>query len=178
MRNRRLVYGLVLSVAVLSLLVVGCGKKPKVITEAMPPEAPRTEIVSETPAPPPAQPTSRLDYADLDPSEYGIEDIFFPYDVYALSEAAMTILEKNARIMQEHAAVNYLVEGHCDERGTVEYNMALGEKRAKAVRDYLVSLGVPASRLRVVTYGEERPFANGHDESAWAQNRRAHFARP
>jgi peptidoglycan-associated lipoprotein len=71
-----------------------------------------------------------------------------------------------------------LVSGHCDERGTVEYNLALGEKRANAVRDYLVSLGVPSRNLRVTSYGESSPFAAGHDEDAWALNRRAHFERP
>ena len=67
------------------------------------------------------------------------------------------------------------LEGHCDERGTVEYNQALGEKRANAARDYLVNAGVSAARVQTLSYGKERPFAEGHDESAWAQNRRAHF---
>lgn len=160
-------------------LVAGCGKKPKVATEATPPGTTQSQVVSEAPSTSnqPA-PASSVDYANLDPSEYGIEDVFFPYDAYVLSDAAMATLEKNARIMQEHASVSYLVEGHCDERGTIEYNLALGEKRAKVARDYLMSLGVPAARLRVVSYGEERPFADGHGEPAWAQNRRAHFARP
>lgn len=179
MRTARtlLVLGLGLLVGV--SLLAGCGKKPKVVTEAAPPP-PVTQTVTEPVAAEPAQPAPApaVDYANLDPSAYGIEDVFFPYDVYALSEEAMGILERNARIMQEHPAVNYLVEGHCDERGTIEYNMALGEKRAKTARDYLVSLGVSASRLQVVSYGENRPFAPGHDESAWRLNRRAHFARP
>ena len=71
-----------------------------------------------------------------------------------------------------------LISGHCDERGTVEYNLALGEKRARAVKDYLVSLGVPARRLQITSYGESKPFAMGSNEAAWAQNRRAHFERP
>ena len=88
----------------------------------------------------------------------------------------MTTLTRNARILRE-ADVVVVIEGHCDERGTVEYNLALGEKRAKAVKDYLVSLGVPAANLEVTSYGESKPFATGTDDYAWAQNRRAHFAR-
>lgn len=168
---------LMLLVALGALVMAGCGKKPQVATEAPPP--PQTQVQPETPPPPPPPPAPPpVDYAAMDPSEYGIEDVFFAYDVYALTEQAMATLEKNARIMKEHASVNYLVEGHCDERGTIEYNLALGEKRAKSVVDYLVSLGVPAARLRVVSYGEERPFAQGSNEAAWAQNRRGHFARP
>ncbi len=164
--------------ALLLTLVAGCGRKPKVVTETTAP-AP-VQVIPETAPPAPAAPapTPTVDYANLDPSGYGIADVFFPYDAFTLSEEAMAKLENNARIMKEHAAVNYLVEGHCDERGTVEYNLALGEKRARVVQDYLVSLGVSAARLRLVSYGEERPFADGSDESAWAQNRRAHFARP
>lgn len=177
LRNWR---GLILLLGIAAALVTGCGKKPEVVTEA-PAPVPQTEIVTEAPAPPPvtkpAEPAP-VDYATLDPSAYGIEDVFFPYDVYTLADAGMATLEKNARIMKEHPSVAYLIEGHCDERGTVEYNLALGEKRAKSVQDYLISLGIPAARLRVVSYGEERPYATGHDESAWAQNRRAHFARP
>jgi len=89
----------------------------------------------------------------------------------------MAVLSRNARILRE-TDVAMLVEGHTDERGTVEYNLALGERRAKVVKDYLVSLGVPATKLQVTSYGESKPFALGSNESAWAQNRRAHFARP
>jgi peptidoglycan-associated lipoprotein len=179
MRNWRNFCGVNVLLIVALALVGGCGKKPKVATEAAPPGTTQTQIVPETPsASNQPVPASGVDYANLDPSEYGMEDVFFPYDAYALSDAAMAALEKNARIMQEHASISYLVEGHCDERGTIEYNLALGEKRAKIARDYLMSLGIPASRLRLVSYGEERPFADGSDESAWALNRRAHFARP
>ena len=84
-------------------------------------------------------------------------------------------LEKNARELKNFPSVNIIIEGHCDERGTEDYNLALGEKRAKAARDYLVSLGVKSGRITIVSYGETRPFAYGHDESSWKQNRRAHF---
>mgnify|MGYP001765939059 FL=1 len=168
---------LAMSLTLCVVLAAGCGKKPQVVTETPPPQ---TEVQPEPSAPvePPPAPAPTIDYADLAPGEYGIEDVFFAYDVSALTEAAMAVLDKNARIMNEHPQVNYLVEGHCDERGTIEYNLALGEKRAKSVVNYLVSLGVAPARLRVVSYGEEHPFAQGHDESAWAANRRAHFAKP
>ncbi|MHB8078947.1 MAG: peptidoglycan-associated lipoprotein Pal [Candidatus Krumholzibacteriia bacterium] len=177
--GRRVAIGGLLLIALLSALAAGCGRKPKVATETAPAPAP-VQVIPESAPPPPAAPapTPAVDYANLDPNGYGIDDVFFPYDSFTLSEAAMATLERNARLMKEHAAVNYLVEGHCDERGTVEYNLALGEKRARVVQDYLVSLGVPAARLRLVSYGEERPFVEGNDEAAWAQNRRAHFARP
>lgn len=117
-------------------------------------------------------------YGAMEPAEYGVEDVFFAFDQYDLDDVSMGVLARNARILKEHPDVVILVEGHCDERGTVQYNLGLGEKRAKAVRDYLVSLGVSSSRLRVTSYGESRPFALGSNEQAWAQNRRAHFARP
>jgi peptidoglycan-associated lipoprotein len=79
--------------------------------------------------------------------------------------------------MRENGDASVLIQGHCDERGTVEYNLALGEKRAKAARDYLVDLGISADRIRTISYGEERPANPGHDESAWSQNRRAEFVR-
>lgn len=118
------------------------------------------------------------DYGSMEPAEYGVEDVYFAFDQYDLDDVSMGVLARNARILKEHPGVVILVEGHCDERGTVQYNLALGEKRAKAVRDYLVSLGVSSSRLRITSYGESRPFALGSNEQAWAQNRRAHFARP
>ena len=105
-----------------------------------------------------------------------LADIHFDYDSAALSDEARAILEKHALWLQGHRDVKVTVEGHCDERGTVEYNLALGEQRARAARDYLVSLGVAAERLRIVSYGKERPLDPGNDEAAWARNRRAHFA--
>ncbi len=174
----RLALGLLLTLSL--ALAAGCGKKPPVVTETPPPPPPVTQPVPEAPppAPAPAPAPPPVDYATQDPNSYGIEDVFFAYDVFALTDAAMATLAKDAKIMQEHSTVTYMVEGHCDERGTVEYNLALGEKRAKSVQDYLISLGVPAARLKITSYGKERPFAQGHDESAWSQNRRAHFARP
>ena len=176
MTSKRSVF---LALAVLALALValgGCSKKPAVVTEAPAPVSEPVEPVKPAPIPEKPAPTTP-DYANLDPSKYGIEDVFFTYDQYDLSDASMGTLTKNARILKD-AGVTVMVAGHCDERGTIEYNIALGEKRAKAARDYLVSLGVSADRLKVTSYGESRPFANGHGESDWAQNRRAHFERP
>jgi peptidoglycan-associated lipoprotein len=104
----------------------------------------------------------------------GIEDVFFAFDSSDLSSAARVTLANNANLMS-HMGGSYQIEGHCDERGSAEYNLALGDRRARAVKDYLVSLGVDPARLSTISYGEERPFAMGHDEAAWSQNRRGHF---
>ena len=85
------------------------------------------------------------------------------------------MLQSNAEVMRRYPTWQISIEGHCDERGTAEYNLALGERRAVAARNYLVSLGIPADRLKTVSYGKEFPFDPGHDESAWSKNRRAHF---
>jgi peptidoglycan-associated lipoprotein len=105
-----------------------------------------------------------------------LADIRFEYDSAALTDEARATLEKHALWLQGQRNVRVTVEGHCDERGTVEYNLALGEQRARAARDYLVSLGIGAGRIRVVSYGKERPLDPGTGEAAWAKNRRDHFA--
>jgi peptidoglycan-associated lipoprotein len=105
-----------------------------------------------------------------------LADIHFDYDSATLTDEARSTLEKHALWLQGHRDVKVTIEGHCDERGTVEYNLALGEQRARATRDYLVGLGVTTERLRVVSYGKERPLDPGTGEAAWARNRRAHFA--
>ena len=104
-----------------------------------------------------------------------LQDIFFDTDRYDLKPESREILAKNSSWLQQFQSVRILVEGHCDERNTREYNLALGERRANAVRDYLVFLGIAPDRVRTISYGEERPFALGHDESAWRLNRRSHF---
>ena len=100
--------------------------------------------------------------------------VFFSYDSAELSQEARTILDENSTILKTYTSWVITIEGHCDERGTAEYNLALGERRAVAAQSYLVSLGIPASRIRTVSYGKEFPFDPGHDEAAWARNRRAH----
>ena len=104
-----------------------------------------------------------------------LADIRFELDSAALTDEARGTLEKHALWLQGQRGSSVVIEGHCDERGTIEYNLALGEQRARATREYLVGLGVDASRLRVVSYGKERPLDPGTDESAHARNRRAHF---
>jgi peptidoglycan-associated lipoprotein len=104
-----------------------------------------------------------------------LEDIHFDLNSSALGDAARETLGQHANWLKAHAGVRVTVEGHCDERGTVEYNQALGERRAMAARDYLAGAGISAGRLNVISYGKERPFAPGSDEASWAQNRRAHF---
>ena len=120
---------------------------------------------------PPAQP----DASESTNWRSQVNDVFFDYDKYALRQDARNILQANAKVLQDNNAGSLTLEGHCDERGTAEYNLALGQRRADAVKDYLVNLGMSASAIQTVSYGEERPFDPGHSESAWSQNRRVHF---
>lgn len=104
-----------------------------------------------------------------------VRDVFFGYDSDVIDAEGRAALEANARILRERDDLVVLIEGHCDERGTAQYNMALGWRRAESVRDYLVRLNVPSSRIRTVSFGKERPFVVGSSEESFAQNRRAHF---
>ncbi len=104
----------------------------------------------------------------------GLGDVFYDFDRSELRADAVGQLRTNANWMAANTA-NVIVEGHCDERGTSEYNLALGERRANSARDYVINLGIAPARLKAVSYGEEKPFADGHTEEAWAENRRAHF---
>lgn len=106
----------------------------------------------------------------------GMRTVYFDYDDSSLREDAKEDLRNNFEILREHPSVKVEIQGNCDERGSNEYNFALGERRAKAARDYLVRLGVSESRLSTVSFGEENPAVSGHGESAWAKNRRADFA--
>ena len=154
-------------------LVAGCAKKPVATPTPAPtpPEAPAPTPPAPAPTPPvetpppPVPGTHTEDYAP----------VFFDYDSYGLRDDARAALDGNAKLMRDNPSVMLTIEGHCDERGTVEYNQALGEKRAQAARDYLVGAGISAQRMTVITYGKERPFATGSDEASWQQNRRAHF---
>ena len=104
-----------------------------------------------------------------------LKRIHFDFDKSDLQPEAMRTLNDNAARIREYAQLKVKIEGHCDERGTVEYNLSLGDRRARAARDYLVSLGVPANRMSLLSYGKERPLEPGHNEDAWAMNRRAEF---
>lgn len=103
------------------------------------------------------------------------EDIYFDYDAYTLSEPAKRTLDEKAAFLKRYPKVKVTVEGHCDERGTTEYNLALGERRANSALQYLNNSGVGRTNLTTLSYGKERPLATGHDEASWAKNRRAHF---
>jgi peptidoglycan-associated lipoprotein len=105
----------------------------------------------------------------------GLRDVYFGYDSWTISEDQRQALNRDAEWMKSNSAAIVKVEGHCDERGTSDYNLVLGEKRAKAVRNYLVELGISANRLSVVSYGKERPFCADHAESCYQQNRRGHL---
>jgi len=111
----------------------------------------------------------------LDGRIYGLSDINFDYDKSTLSSRAQEILKSNATWLMSNTSAVIEIEGHCDERGTTDYNLALGDRRARSARDFIVSLGVTSSRLKIISYGEEMPLDPGHNESAWAKNRRAHF---
>ncbi|MDE3156600.1 MAG: peptidoglycan-associated lipoprotein Pal, partial [Acidobacteriota bacterium] len=133
------------------------------------------------PPPPPApkpltedQIFARKTVAELN-AEKPLDDAFFDFDKSELKDDARQALSKDAQWLQKWTTVMVTVEGHCDERGTAEYNLALGQRRAAAVKDYLVSLGVDASRITVVSKGKEDPFCTEHDEACWSQNRRGHF---
>jgi peptidoglycan-associated lipoprotein len=104
-----------------------------------------------------------------------IEDIHFAYDESNLTDEARATLDHHASWLKAHPIAKVMIEGHCDERGTVEYNLALGDRRAKAALDYLLSKGVPAAMLRTTSYGKERPLDTASNETAWAKNRRDHF---
>lgn len=115
----------------------------------------------------------------LGPEEDGVlKDVHFAYDSYELDGSARDVLAANAEWLKENKRARTEIEGHCDERGTVEYNLALGAKRAKAVKDYLVSLGVSSDRLSTISYGEELPLCRDASEQCYARNRRVHFVPP
>lgn len=107
--------------------------------------------------------------------EFTNEQVYFAYNSSALTPRARDILNRKAEWLRNNPNVSAIIEGHCDDRGTNEYNLALGEKRAESVKTYIIRLGIPGSRLTTISYGEERPVAFGSNESAWAKNRRAQF---
>jgi peptidoglycan-associated lipoprotein len=157
---------LVLVIAGTLVMAAGCGKKPKPSTEVTKP----APVVEQ-----PVKPVEPTPSTEKPAAEMVLADVFFDYDKANLREDARLTLEGNARMLMQHPEVKLLLEGHCDERGTVEYNLALGDRRAQSVKVFLVEFGVDAGRLTTISYGEERPFAQGHDENTWSQNRRAHF---
>ncbi len=128
--------------------------------------------VTEPPAPPPPAPRP---LSDAEFFENRVSDVFFDFDKYDLRPDAMATLDRNFAALSERPGIRFTIEGHCDERGSERYNLALGDRRAEAAKQYLVSKGIDAQRIEAISYGEERPFDPGHDEEAWAKNRRGHF---
>ena len=173
-------------------LTLACGEKRTPVAQPapLPPPAP-PPAVSSRPTPPPPPPAtsrpvpsatvpteadifSRMSIADLNAKE-PLDDAFFAYDIAELTDATRSALERDANWLSKWRGVHVLIEGHADERGTNEYNLALGEARANVVRTYLAGLGVETARMNIVSKGEEQPFCTGHEESCWGKNRRAHF---
>jgi peptidoglycan-associated lipoprotein len=178
------------SAAILIALLVFAGachkKKPPVARPIPPPANTAPQPAPKPPLPPepsvetqpvPAEPTPTEMNLSLDEINKNspFQPVFFALDSYVVDGTGQTALNADAAILKKNPSWVITIEGHCDERGTAEYNLALGEKRALAAKTYLVSLGIPADRLRTVSYGKEFPFDPGHDEGAWSQNRRAHF---
>jgi peptidoglycan-associated lipoprotein len=144
-----------------------------------PPPPPQPPTPQPVPPTPPAQPTAEEIFARMTLQQLNeqkpLDDVFFEYDKADLSEKARTSLQKDADWMKRWTTTRVTVEGHADSRGTNEYNLALGERRSAATRDYLVTLGVPANRIDIVSKGEEQPFCTEEAESCWSLNRRGHF---
>lgn len=169
-------------VLTLTVLISGCRPEPPV--SPVQPEVTSAPAPAQEVAPPPQPPMQdekviwdeELEMVNAHAREQGLlGDVFFEFDKYDLAAEARERLAQNARFMRDHPEFTFTVEGHCDERGTNEYNLALGDKRANAAQSYLDSLGVAGSRFRAISYGEERGFCTISSESCWQKNRRAHF---
>jgi len=133
-------------------------------------EARVTVAVPAVVAPPPAPSITDIEFFNAN-----IKDIFFEYDKYEIRDDARLILQDNARALTQRGSIKLSIEGHCDERGSEKYNLALGDKRANSVRDFLIGQGVSSDRIDTVSYGKERPFCQEQSEACWQLNRRAHF---
>jgi len=183
--------GVVVVMLVVALVGTSCGKKKAAVPRATPPPAATAPEPPAVPTPPP--PPQRVDDAlpvppqplsddavanrsldDLNRSS-PLKPVFFALDSADLDDEGRAAASANADVLKKYPTWVVTIEGHCDERGTAEYNLALGERRATVVKTYLTSLGIAPDRVRTVSYGKEFPFNPGHTEDAWAQNRRGHF---
>ena len=176
-------------VLLVSFTTAACKKPTQPVAKPVPPPQVSTGGSTTTPPPPappepvtepvvvPSMPEDTVASRSLDElnRDSPLKPVFYELDSADLSAAAQQTLQENASVMKKYGTWQITIEGHCDERGTAEYNLALGERRAITARDYLVSLGIPAARVKTVSYGKEFPFDPGHNESAWLKNRRAHF---
>ena len=151
--------------------------KPEIKVEAPKPEPVKVEAPKPEPPKPVEQPKQQeAQAAKATAPEANFETIYFDFDKADLRQDARDVLYKNADILlKAKTDAKIKIEGHCDERGSAEYNLALGERRAKSALQYLITLGVPADRISVISFGKEKPAVDGHDESAWAKNRRDEF---
>lgn len=162
-------------VVALAVAGAGCAKKQPKTTPPPPAPAPVETAPTPAPTPPPPAPTPPPEPPKPAVAASDLQVIHFGYDSFQLDDAARAALDANAKLLRDNPTLSVSVDGHCDERGTVEYNQALGQKRAEAVQQYLSDQGIPSTRFRVISYGKERPVDEGHDESAWARNRRVEF---
>lgn len=165
--------GLALAAVAGALVLAGCARKKESLPP--PPPPPSESVVPTTPmAPLPPVTTTMVPGSQADfIARAGTDTVLFDFDSYALDADARAILDRQAAWLADYPNVQVTVEGHADERGTREYNLALGERRAGAARTYLAGRGVAASRISTISYGKERPAVDGSNEAAWAQNRRA-----
>jgi peptidoglycan-associated lipoprotein len=185
---RRQGKALLVLVLLLTVVVAACkGKAKPPVARPMPP--PPAFDPGPKPPPPPPQPVNEPVPVPPMPAEDTIgskslddlnrdsplRPLFFELDSSDVSSDGQQVLQANAAVLKKYPTMQITIEGHCDERGTAEYNLALGERRALAAKSYLVSLGISADKVKTVSYGKEFPFDPGHDDSAWKNNRRAHF---
>ncbi len=188
MRIRSASVAVLAGIVVASLALGACAPKKPPVARPLPPPPPTTP--EAPPPPPPPAPIAEKPVVASPPlvedplATRSIDELnrsspmrvaYYDYDSAELSAEARAALDANAAVLKKYTSWTVTIEGHCDERGTAEYNLALGERRAVAAQSYVVALGVPASRVKTVSYGKEFPFDPGHDEAAWARNRRAHF---
>jgi len=133
-----------------------------------------TARVTVTPSPPPTTAKATTD-TDAQLFSQNMKDVFFAYDSYEITSEGESTLQADAKFLQQHPNISFLIQGHCDERGSIEYNLTLGEYRASAAKQALVQAGVSATRISTISYGKEKPFCTESTEACWQQNRRAHF---
>lgn len=158
-----------LIVGMLTLMIANCGGGPKIDDEIAVDTTPvAVEDTTPPPPPPPPPPAPKID-------ESQFQTAYFDFDKFALRSDAKASLDANYQLLTEFPDAIIKVEGHCDERGTVEYNISLGEKRARSVQEYLVGLGINPNRVSIISYGKERPADPGSNEAAWDKNRRCEF---
>jgi peptidoglycan-associated lipoprotein len=190
---RKLTVGFFMVLCCAGLLASGCAKKeivqkdvtippaavvkpPETIPVTPPPvkeEVVQQQTVKEAPAPVKTETLPEIDKAAA--LQKALERIYFDFDSFVLTAPSRDALDKNAALLAKNNPFKVQIEGHCDERGSDEYNLALGEKRAKAALSYLITLGISPERLSIISYGKEKPLDMGHDETSWAKNRRAEF---